>query len=287
MNTPAKAIARWAPVLIILSFITRPGGLEAFDKKLRVSADYTRIHLQADDKSLVVDTLGRGHLLSLLYSGKMRKIWYYVCFKSEKTGQTKSGYVLDTAVELLFDPLKTTTIMEESQSLRVRYTPRKFEEMKWGSSKKQILEMEGRPLVQEKTKGLDIMKYRQKLINLDCNISYVFSANKLTGTRFSFNTEYLDKNAYLEDYQKVKDALVQKFGRPVEEAMDWRDTTFKDEIGAWGEAISLGHLELSSRWLTAKTEIEAVLSGENEEIFLTVNYFGRPLRELAKKSEEE
>lgn len=287
MITPSKAIARWAPALIILSLVTVPGSLEAFEKKLRVSADYAHIHLQADGDSVVVETLERGHILSLLYSGKMRKVWYYVCFKSEKTGQTKSGYVLETSVELLFDPLKTATIMEESQSLRINYAPRKFDELKWGLSKKQILEMEGKPQAQEKSKGVDIMRYQQKLINLDCSISYLFAANRLTGTRFSFNTEYLDKNAYLEDYRKVKDALVQKFGRPLEEAMDWRDTTFKDEFGAWGEAVSLGHLEMSSRWLTPQTEIQAVLSGGNEEIFLTVEYSGRQLKELARKSEED
>jgi hypothetical protein len=287
MTDPSKSLARLAPVLFILSLLTLPGDTGAFEKKLRVSADYARIYLRADDGSPVIDTLERGHVLSLLYSGKMKKVWYYVCFKSEKTGQTKSGYVLDSAVELLFDPLKTVTIMEESESLRVNYAPRKFEEMKWGLSKKQILEMEGKPLAQRKAKGLDIMDYQQKLINLDCSIEYLFAANKLSRTRFSFTTEYLDKNAYLEDYQKIKDALVQKFGRPLEEGMDWRDTTFKDDFGSWGEAVSLGHLELSSRWLTPQTEILAVLSGQNEEIVLTVEYSGLQLKELAKKSEEE
>jgi hypothetical protein len=287
MINPSKSISRLAPVLIILSLISQPGDAGAFEKKLRVSADYARIYLRPDDASPVVDTLDRGQILSLLYSGKMKKVWYYVCFKSERTGRTKSGYVLDSAVELLFDPLKTVTIMEESESLRVNYAPRKFEEMKWGLSKKQILEMEGKPLAQRKTKGLDIMGYQQKLINLDCSIEYVFAANKLTRTRFSFTTEYLDKNAYLEDYQKIKDALVQKFGRPLEEGMDWRDTTFKEDFGSWGEAISLGHLELKSRWLTTQTEILAVLSGENEEILLTVEYSGLQLKELARKSEEE
>ncbi|MFZ2053153.1 MAG: hypothetical protein WAU81_03050 [Candidatus Aminicenantales bacterium] len=287
MINPSKAIARLAPVLVILSLITQPAATGAFEKKLRVSADYARIYLRADDASPVVDTLDRGHVLSLLYPGKMKKVWYYVCFKAEKTGRTKSGYVLDSAVELLFDPLKTVTIMEENESLGVNYAPRKFDEMKWGLSKKQILEMEGKPSAQKKAKGLDIMNYQQKLINLDCSIEYIFATNKLTRTRFSFTTEYLDKNAYLEDYQKIKDALVQKFGRPLEEAMDWRNTTFKDDFGSWGEAVSLGHLELSSRWLTPQTEILAVLSGENEEILLTVEYAGLQLKELARKSEEE
>jgi hypothetical protein len=287
MINPGKSFAWLASVLIILSLIVLPAETGAFEKKLRVSADYTRIYLQPDDDSPVIATLERGHILSLLYSGKMRKIWYYVCFKSEKTGRTKSGYVLDSAVELLFDPLKTITIMEESESLRVNYAPRKFDELKWGMTKKQIVEMEGKPSSLTRTKGLDVMRYQQKLINLDCSIEYIFAANKLSGLRFFFNTEYLDKNAYLDDYQKIKSALVQKFGQPLEESMNWRDTTFKDDIGAWGEAISLGHLEMSSRWLTPQTEIMAVLNGQNEEILLAVEYAGLRLKELARKNEEE
>jgi hypothetical protein len=287
MINPLKASARLAPIIVILSLIFQPGELAAVTKKLRVTADYARIYLRPDDASPVVGTLERGYILSLLYSGKMKKVWYYICYKSDKTGQTKSGYVLDSAVELLFDPLKTITIMEENENLHVNYTPRKFEEMKWGLSKKEILEMEGKPLAQSKLKGLDIMNYQQKLINLDCSIEYMFAANKLTRTRFMFTTEYLDKNAYLEDYQKIKDALVQKFGRPLQESMDWRDTTYKDDFRSWGEAVSLGQLELSARWLTPQTEIQALLSGRNEEIILTVEYSGLQLKELAKKSEEE
>ncbi len=287
MINPAKTIARWIPVLAILFLIVQPGDVKAFEKKLRVSADYTRIYLRPDTESPVIETLERGHILSLFYSGKMKKAWYYVCFKSEKSGLTKSGYVHDTAVDLLFDPLNSITIMAESESLNVNYAPRKFDEMKWGLSKKYILEMEGRPLSQKRTKGLDVMIYEQKLINLDCCIEYMFAANRLSRTRFSFITEYLDKNAYLEDYQRIKSALVKKFGRPLEESMDWQDTTFKEDFRSWGEAVSLGHVELSSRWLTPQTEIMALLGGKDEEIFLTVEYSGLRLKEFARKTEEE
>jgi hypothetical protein len=216
----------------------------------------------------------------------MKKTWYYVCFKSEKNGSTKSGYVLESTVELLFDPLKSITIAEESEDLHVSYAPRNFEEMHWGLSKKEVVELEGKPADQRRVRGLEVMRYQQRVINLDCAIDYFFAANKLSRTRFSFAGDYLDKNAYLQDYQKVKDALVQKFGRPLEEAMKWRDTSYKDDFSSWGEAVSLGHLELSSRWLTSLTEITASLSGADEEILLTVEYTGLQLKELAKKSEE-
>jgi hypothetical protein len=286
MQNQAKGIFRWAFLLGLIILFIQPGNLGGFDKKLRVASDYAHIYLQPDSSGPVIDTLERGHILSLLYSGKTKKIWYYVCFKSAKTGSTKSGYVLDSSVELLFDPLKTITIMEESQDLHISYAPRNFEEMQWGLSKKEVVELEGKPVDQRKVKGLDVMRYQQRVINLECAIDYFFAANKLSRTRFSFAGDYLDKNAYLQDYQTIKDALVQKFGRPLEEAMKWRDSSYKDDFAAWGEAVSLGHLELSSRWLTPQTEITASLTGTEEEILLTVEYAGLELKELAKKSEE-
>jgi hypothetical protein len=286
MQNQAKGIFRWAFLLGLIILFIQPGNLGGFDKKLRVASDYAHIYLQPDSSGPIIDTLERGHILSLLYSGKTKKIWYYVCFKSAKTGSTKSGYVLDSSVELLFDPLKTITIMEESQDLHISYAPRNFEEMQWGLSKKEVVELEGKPVDQRKVKGLDVMRYQQRVINLECAIDYFFAANKLSRTRFSFAGDYLDKNAYLQDYQTIKDALVQKFGRPLEEAMKWRDSSYKDDFAAWGEAVSLGHLELSSRWLTPQTEITASLTGTEEEILLTVEYAGLELKELAKRSEE-
>jgi len=286
MRNRAKGIRRWAFLLFLILLVVQPGNLGAFEKKLRVSSDYAHVYLQPDSSGTVVDTVERGQVLSLLYSGKMKRSWYYICFKSEKTGLTKSGYVLDSEVELLFDPLKSITIMEESDDLRVGYAPRTFEEMHWGWSKKQVVELEGSPADQRRVRGQEIMRYQQQVINLDCAIDYFFSANKLSRTRFSFEGDYLDKNAYLQDYQRVKGALVQKFGRPLEEAMKWNDTSYKDDFSSWGEAVSLGHLEMSSRWLTPQTEITASLSGADDQILLTVEYAGLELKELAMKGQE-
>jgi hypothetical protein len=283
MAKQAKGIAKFFLIVFLFSLFFEPAFLSAFDKKLKVVVDYTHVFLKPDDLSSIIDTIERGAVLSLLYSGKMKKAWYYVCYKSEKTGITKSGYVLDSAVEPLFDVLKTVTITEENEGYKVNYVPRKFEEMQWGVSKKQVLESEGKPLNQEKVKGLDIMKYEQKVINMDCAIEYIFAANKLRKTKFSFMNTYLDKNDYLEDYQRIKEALIQKFGKPLEEKMNWRDPTYKDDFSAWGEAISLGHLELSSRWETPYTEIQASLRGNNEDIALVVEYTGLQLKELANK----
>lgn len=287
MQKKQKGRVTFLFVVFVLSLSVAPALLEGYEKKLRVVTDYTHVFMKPDDESSVIDTIERGMILSLLYSGKMKKVWYYVCYKSKKTGVTKSGYVLDSTVEPLFDALNTVTISEETEGTRVNYVPRKFEEMTWGQSKKQILESEGRPSDQEKRKSLDIMRYQQKVINMDCTIEYMFTANKLVRTKFSFLNSSLDKNACLEDYEVIKEALIQKFGKPLEENMNWRDSTYKDDFSTWGEAIRLGHLELSSRWQTPQTEILASLAGNRNEIALVVEYTGLLPKELAQKNQEE
>jgi hypothetical protein len=286
MRNRAKGLARKALLFSLLVLVFGPGYTGTEDKKLRIAAESTHVYLQPNSSSAVIATLEKGRVVSLLSSRKIRKSWYYVYLKSEKTGAIKSGYVLDTAVELLFDPLRSVTIAEERRDLRVNYAPRNFEEMQWGLSKKQVVEAEGGPVDQRKVGGLEVLRYQQRIINLDCAIDYFFASNQLVRTRFTFAGDYLDKNAHLVDYRKVKQALVQKFGPPLEEAMKWRDTSFKDDSAAWGEAVSLGHLEMSSRWLTPETEITAGLAGADEEILLTVEYAGLRLKDLAKKGEE-
>jgi len=288
MNFQAKGQARVVIILLLLMAASNPSLLGAFEKKVRVAWDYTHVFLKPDESSSIVETVEQGTVLSLLYGGKVKKTWYYICFKSPKTGITKSGYVLDAAVELLFDPLNMITIREDDENLKVNYAPRKFDEMQWGQSKKQILEMEGKPSFQERRKGLDIMRYDQKVINLDCSIEYIFSSNKLTKTRFSFLNDYVEKNNYLDDYRKIKAALIQKFGKPLDENMNWRDPSYKNDFSSWGDAVSLGHLEMNSYWLTSKTEISASLrAGNDAEISLVVEYTGLPVKELASKSRED
>jgi len=274
-----------ALVSALLIGLAAPSARAGVQKRLRVSTDYARLHLQADASSSVVDTLGRGTVLSLLYGGKMKRSWYYVSFKSEKTDITKSGYVLDSEVELLFDPLLTITIQEERPGMKVEYPPRHFEEMNWGISKKQVVETEGKPTYQGKDQGGDFLIYGQKVINLDCDVEYRFAANRLRQTRFSFGEETRDGDACLEDYRKVKDALIRKFGKPDEESMDWRDPAYKEDFSSWPTAVGLGQLEMSSRWLTSRTEIVASLSGDNGETALEILFTGLRLPELARKNQ--
>jgi len=269
-----------------LGGLSAPPELAGAEKKLRVVADSTQVYLQPDPSSPVVDTVDRGVILSLLYGGKLKRVWYYISFKSEKSGNLKSGYILDSEVQLLFDPLLAVTIQEQ-EGQRVEYPPRNFDEMHWGLTKKQVVEAEGKPTSQTKARDDEVLVYGQKVINFDCDIEYCFAANKLHQTRFRFAGDSGEGSASLEDYQRVKDALIRKFGKPVEENVDWRDAARQKDFSSWGAAVDAGELELSSRWLTPETEIVARLAGEDGASSLIVLYTGLRLRDMAGKSQED
>ncbi len=90
MSKKAKGMAGSSAVLLLLGLFIPAGPLAGFEKKIRVVADYVQVHLQPAESSAVVEILERGSVLSLLYSGKSKKSWYYACFKSPRTGKTKS-----------------------------------------------------------------------------------------------------------------------------------------------------------------------------------------------------
>ncbi len=258
-----------------------------YEKKVRVAADYAHVYLQPDTESAVIGTVEKGEILSLLYGGKMKRTWYHVCFKSEKTGATKSGYVLDSEVELLFDSLRSVTIQEGRNASRVEYPPRSFDEMHWGLTKKEVVEAEGKPAEQTKAGGDDVLVYKQQLIDLDCDIEYRFTTNKLYQTQFYFAVDPGDGNACLDDYRNIKDALAQKFGKPLEEKMVWRDNTYREDFSAWGTAVGLGQLELRSRWLTAGSEITARLAGQSQGASIIVLFTGLQSRDAKPKDQKE
>lgn len=283
MTQYRKAIAGLILAGTFLGGLTAPPELAGAEKKLRVVADSAQVYLQPDPASPVVDTIDKGAILSLLYGGKLKRVWYYICFKSEKSGNIKSGYVLDSEVELMFDPLLAVTIQEQ-EGERVQYPPRYFDEMHWGLTKKQVVEAEGKPTSQMKARGDDVLVYGQKVINFDCDIEYCFSANKLYQTRFRFAE---NGSASLADYRKVKDVLIRKFGKPVEESTDWRDSARKEDFSSLGMAVDAGELVLSARWLTPDTEIVARLAGDDGVASLVVLYRGLRFRDMAGKSQEE
>jgi len=285
MNEKAKWVILISILLIIFS---HSESLFSFDKKLRVIAERADVYLNPDMNSPVIETLEKGDILILSSDRKFRKIFDYVYYTSKNTGSTKSGYILDSSVEKLFQSTKVITIKNEEKNKEKAAKPAvNFRNTNWGMSKEQVIELEGEPHRQEKSRGLDIIEYKKNVMDNDCLIGYVFAKDRLTAAKYIFLEQQKEKNQYIRDYEKIKDLLIKKYGMPEEDNALWRNNLYKNNPSKWGYAVGSGHLEYFSLWGTPETEISLKLSGKNSEILLKVEYIGISLKDLMKREEEK
>ena len=260
------------------------GRLYSSSRKLKVIVDEASVHLDPDKKSTVVATLDKGTLVSLGSDRKFRKNWNYVYFTSESSGRTKSGYILDSFVEKLFEVTKKQTIQWEGDETRGQLESKtNFRSTRWGMNKAQVVRIEGSPEQHENSGGMDIIQYPQKILNMDCMIGYVFAYNKLAKAKYSFLANYEDKNQYIHSYEKIRNVLIQNYGEPREEKAVWQDKRYHNDRTKWGLALSLGHLEFHSLWKDSETEIQLRAYGGRNRVFLVVLYSGIEYMDMAKK----
>lgn len=260
------------------------GQLFSLSRKLKIIVDKASVHLDPDKRSPVVASLDKGTIVSLGSERKFRKDWNYVYFTSEKSGRTKSGYILDSLVEKLFENTKKSTIQREGNDAGNQAESKmNFRNTRWGMNRTQVVRIEGRPNQRESSGGLDIIQYPQKILDMDCMVGYVFAYNRLAKAKYSFLADYEDKNQYISSYKKIRDILIQKYGKPENERVVWQDKQYQDDRSKWGLALSQGHLELNSLWKDSETEIELRAYGLKNRVFLVALYSGLNYIDLTNK----
>ena len=87
-------------VLIFLLFLSP---LLPQEDKMIVIAVRAGIYLDPDLESPIVETAARGAILSLLSKEKIRENWYYVSFYSEEKFVNFTGFIHESAVEMMHE----------------------------------------------------------------------------------------------------------------------------------------------------------------------------------------
>ncbi len=263
----------WGFVCLIFCLISFSSLIFSAGKKLIVVADKAQIYLEPDQKSRVIETLNKGDILTLSSERKFRRIFNYVYFTSQNTGCTKSGYILESLVDKLFSVTKVITIQGDStKNTKIIRSKVFLEATEWGMSSNQLKRIEGQPAHLGESQGYQIIGYQKEILERDCLIGFYFSNDRLKGAKLSFLEQHTNKNQNIADFKRIKDLMVQKYGRPIEDKISWEDVTHKENISEWGNAIGMGHLEYVSRWSTRKTEVLLRLFGGEDEISLEVTY---------------
>jgi len=269
MRRRAWRVILKSALVLALAFQTTIS-MPAQGKRLQIMADKANVHLDPDEGSPILETLGRGSTLTLASAIKARSNWFYVYFVSLETGKTRAGYVLDSFVRKLFPDLKVLSISSEDEisdpkdiNLDEYYVPI----LAWGMSKDNLIEKEGRPHHQEKVGDVESVQFRRVIMAKNCLVEYLFADGKLVTSRYHLLENYADKNRYIDDYQKIKDFLTLKIGAPRSDRVIWQDESFKSRNDRWGAALSIGHLEFRSSWLVKQdTELLITLAGGDSRV---------------------
>ena len=196
--------------------------------------------------------------------------------------ETRTAITEDGDTVILFqDGTWKTQVNKESNDSKSSH----FRKVRWGDSKEKVKESEDLELMHDEN---GILGFQTKVAGLDTLVAYIFVQNKLVRSKYIITEKHTNANDFIYDYKKLKEALTQKYGTPDDDETFWKNDLYKDDYEDWGMALKIGHLVYISNWKTPDTEISLVLSGENYDIDLQIEYFSKKLEALEdQKAEQE
>jgi len=165
---------------------------------------------------------------------------------------------------------------------------RDFRQTTWGMNSSQIVSAEGKmPAFQDKGSPIQILGYSDQIANLDCQVFYILAYDQLVRTKYMISEKHTNKTEYLSDYDRLKEVLSNKYGKPVSDDIYWKNNLYKSDPSEWGMAVAVGHMAKFTRWESLRTTIILCLTGDNFEINLGIEYSSKELAALEKKAKKE
>jgi hypothetical protein len=159
-----------------------------------------------------------------------------------------------------------------------------FREANWGITSDQVKMLEDAKLVMDNGK---MLSYDGIVGGLPCQIVYLFVKDQLTNGHYFFKAEHTADSLHIHDYEKLKEVISKKYGRPLLDDATWKDDTYRGRGEKVGLAIKSGHLKLAAQWETPTTEVWLFLVGENSEIKLSMKYVSRLLGDIKEGEKKE
>jgi len=164
-----------------------------------------------------------------------------------------------------------------------------FRKTRWGMTKAEVKSSEPTNVFNEETLsgGQELIQYKGRVGGvMPALVSYGFTQGKLIKADYFFMIKHSDKNAYITEYQNIKEILTKKYGAPVDEKEVWRNDQFKDNPQSWGFAIGVGHHFRWAKWVTPATMIKLYLVGDKFEINLSASYKSNSFSDTGKSKLE-
>jgi len=159
-----------------------------------------------------------------------------------------------------------------------------FRNFAWGTSLSDVQNGEKSKLVY-KVKD-DELLYEDQLAGTDCNVIFIFNDNdKLVSGNYFFTKKFSNPELYMQDYNKFKTLLTQKYGSPFSEKEMWNNRVPISEKTNYGQAVADGNLTLSTVWISNSTQIKISLIDKDKSPSLQIHYTTIHLDEFESKDD--
>jgi len=152
-----------------------------------------------------------------------------------------------------------------------------FRKVPWGLSKEDVKKIENKEVAYENDKAL---WYSTSLAGLKCSAIYVFAADKFIRGRYYIDESHSNNNDYIDDYDKLKQLLKEKYGEPLEDKQIWKDDLYKNDYSEWGIAVASGKMFYYATWENEDSKIEIQLWGDNFRVKETIDYTSKIFGDL-------
>jgi len=148
---------------------------------------------------------------------------------------------------------------------------------RFGDAKEAILAAEGEPEgtgIMDGT-GAEYVYYSTTVVGLKAYLVYYFTDDRVCEFRYVLTEEHSNNTLFLDDYQKIRDALISKYGEPVAllSGEKWDNSDHQEYYSDnRGDALNYGYLTFTD-WFTAKdADIAMHMSADNYEVSTTISY---------------
>jgi hypothetical protein len=152
-------------------------------------------------------------------------------------------------------------------------------------TQKEVISAEEKMDPIERTENM--IKYKTQILEKNVELYYLFAQDKLIGSMYKLNDNYLSADHFIETYFQFKQVLTKKYGPPSREITKWLNDTHRYNIKKWGLALSLGHSQYATIWKTQNKTIECSLREENFNVLCMVQYYSIDLSYLSEEVKKE
>ena len=144
-----------------------------------------------------------------------------------------------------------------------------FRGVTWGMTVDEVKQIEPGKVLDENE---NMFVYAVTIAGKEAFLFYKHMNDRVIGGGYSFQEKYADKNAYISDYEDLKNQLIGEYGGPNSDEVIWKNNLYREDLDKHGAAVGKGYLVYWADWNAGNTRIELALHGNNDLHVLAMKY---------------